>query len=378
MLYKVAWLLSSAKNQSNITFLIDTNDEVTARNICGKYSIAVFSIAEYKDTPESLGKAYIRFDFERTTITLYSELEKAKDLYLMFRDVGVIIKYINNLNKPLSDADVARVLEKLDNDYKLAHAPKAQKDKSYLTKLTELVVEQESKELDKVKKIASKAVEEAEELLEQTGGEESANTIKVKNAADELKRLRLGTNISTLREQISNVYLLMEKLELQHLEALKDNEIKVVEWSIVTYLDLVSEREKYRKTMTLQKAKAQKWFGSYYVLFGTVWLYQKLLGKDFKSKFKNVIIILNGIYDILIMFIMMTTIWLVLLQLFNTIAFKWTFFTLAFIDVWIMGICSALLMKCKRPNIINLVIVWPVCIGLYFLLRTVIYTNFGL
>ncbi|MBP6086399.1 hypothetical protein KA478_04415 [Patescibacteria group bacterium] len=79
----------------------------------------------------------------------------------------------------------------------------------------------------------------------------------MKNEVEELKKLRLGTNISKLREQMSKVYMLMENVELQYLEEQKDNEIQIVEGSIVTYLDIVSEREKYRKTMNLQKAKAE-------------------------------------------------------------------------------------------------------------------------
>lgn len=379
MLFKIDWLVNVAKKQANIKLAIDTNSESTVREICGKYGIILFSITPFKETLENFAKSYAQFDFEKNTVIFYSQFEKTKELYDVLRELWITITYINTLSNKTPDAEINSLLEKLENEYKIAHAPKKEEEKSYISKFTDLVVEQDSKELEKVKAIATKTIEEANALLEQSSWEQhNSILLKVRNANDELKRLRLWTNITTLRDQINTLYDLMEKLELQHLESLKDDEIKILEWSVVSYLDLISEREKYRKTMTLQKAKASKWFWSYYIFFGTLWLYQKLLGKDIKWKLTNIVIIVDWIYNILIMFVMMTIIWLVLLQLFNSIAFKWSFFTSAFIDIWIMWVCSAILMKIKKPHIINLLITWPICILLYFLLHSIIYTNFWL
>lgn len=381
MLYKIQWLVALPTTQTNILFLLDASDEKLAKTICSKYSIAVFTIVEFTESPESFSKAYVRFIFEKWTYTLYSNFEKARDLYSLLHEAWVEIIYINNFQRPLSEPDVARVLEKLESDYKLAHAPKEEKDKSYITQFTNLVLEKWEGELQNIKKLAGKAVDEAEETMAKMPPEQLKTPywMKVRTTLDELKRIKLWSNIVKIREQISRVYTTMEKVEMDYLEEQKDNEVQVIEWSTVTYLDIVSERDKYKKTMSLQKAKAQWGWGlSYYAVFWSLWLYQKLIWKEMQHKLNNVVVILNGLYDILIMFIMMTIIWLVLLQLFNTIAFKWSFFTSAFIDVWIMGICSAILMKFKKPSITNLVIVWPICVWLYFLLHSFIYANFWL
>ncbi len=381
MLYKIQWLVALPNKQTNILFLLDAADDKLAKTICSKYSIAVFTIEPYMQTPETFGKAYIRFLYEKQTYTLYSDFDKAKDLFLLFYEAWINITYINNLQRPLSDADIVLVLEKLEQDYKKDHAPIEEKDKSYITQFTNMVLEKSGSELITVKKLAGKAVDEAASTLGKMSYVELQTPywLKVRNSVEELKRVRLWSNIIKIREQISRVYEMMEKVEMQYLEDQKENEIKVIEWSTVTYLDIVSEWDRYKKTMSLQKAKAQGWSGlSYYAIFGSLWLYQKLIWKELKSKLSNIVVILNGLYDILIMFIMMTTIWLVLLQLFNTIAFQWSFFTFAFIDVWIMGICSALLMKFKKPNLTNLLIIGPLCVWLYFLLHSFIYANFWL
>lgn len=381
MLFKIQWLVTLPIWQKNVTILLDTVDEKTAKDVCNKYHIAIFGIDTFSGTPESFGKAFFRFTFDKLTPTLYSEFDKAKDLYTIFREAWFQIIYINNLLNPLPDTDVARVMEKLVVDYDIAHAARTAKDKNVIEQFTDKVVERGNVELQEVKKLAAKAAEESEKTINDMNekDKQTVQVLKVRNAVDELKRVKMWSNIIKIRDQMSLVYKLMENIEIQYLEEQKDNELQVLEWSTVTYLDIVSERDKYRKTMALQKAKASwgTWL-NYYTIFGTIWLYQKLIWKEIKHKFMNVIIILDGIYNIIIVFIMMTIIWLVLLQLFNTIAYKWTFFTTSFIDIGIMWICSAFLMKFKKPDLINLLIIGPICVIVYFVLRSIIYANFWL
>ncbi len=380
MLFKIQWLVSTAKNQSNLTFILEVPEEKVIKYICGKYSIAVFSISEYKENIQSFGKAYFRFLYEKQEYTLYSNFDKAKDLFSTFREAWFNITYINNLLKPLPDVDVPRVLEKLNSDYANLNKPQDIKDKSYIQQFTNMIVEQWNVQLSVVKKAAAKTIEESEQVLNNLSPEQKIKpqNVKVRNAVEELKRVKLGSNIVKIRDQISLVYQLMEKIELEYLEEQKEIEVKIIEWSTVTYLDIVSERDKYKKSINLQKAKAKGGWISYYAVFWTLWLYQKLIWKELHSRFKNVIVVIDTLYNTLILFIMMTTVWLVLFQLFNSIAFGGSFFTESFINLGLMWICSALLMKIKKPHLVNLLITWPFCAILYFVLHKIIYVNFWL
>jgi hypothetical protein len=49
----------------------------------------------------------------------------------------------------------------------------------------------------------------------------------------------------------------MEKVELEYLEDQKEIEVQIIEGSTVTYLDIVAERDKYKKSVNLQKAKTK-------------------------------------------------------------------------------------------------------------------------
>jgi hypothetical protein len=171
----------------------------------------------------------------------------------------------------------------------------------------------------------------------------------------------------------------MEEAELWYLESQKEHEINITEWSIVTYLDIVVEWERYKKSRNIQKAKSLKTGAdAYYTIFWSLGLYQKFIGKDIQNKFKNIILIIDWLYNVLVTFIMMTMIWLILFQLINAVLYKWNFFTTDFIDIWLMWICGAILMKFKRPELVWLIAIGPICVTLYFVLHSIIYANFWL
>ncbi|MEI7477164.1 MAG: hypothetical protein WCJ81_01080 [bacterium] len=73
----------------------------------------------------------------------------------------------------------------------------------------------------------------------------------------------------------------MEDAELDYIEQQREHEVKVTSGSIITYLDVVAEREKYQKSKNIKKAKARMSISdAYYGFFGTMGLYQKLLGRE--------------------------------------------------------------------------------------------------
>lgn len=378
MLFEAQWVITTVAWQSNIAFVIDASSESVARTVCAKHSIAVFSLQVFQGLPSNFGKIYFRFTEENEPLTIYTKYEKAKDAYVFFRNAWFSILYINNSDHPLSNEDVVRVIEKLRSDFDAATKQK-KTNKNYFDQITDIVVKRSSKGLDTIKLLAAKAIEEADALLIRLQWSQWVLLQRIKNTQDELKKARLGTNQSTIREYIGALYMLMESAELAYLDEQKEHEINITEWSMVTYLDIVVEREKYKKSQKILKAHAAKTSSdSYYTFFGTAWLYQKFLWKDFQNKFNNIVVILDGFYNILVLFVMMTMLWLVILQFLNTLFSHWDFFTNSFIDLGIMWICGAILIRYKKKNLTNLAFIGPICVVLYFILRHIVYANFWL
>jgi hypothetical protein len=65
-----------------------------------------------------------------------------------------------------------------------------------------------------VKELATRAVDEANIVLQRAQGTQANILVKIKNAEDELKKIKLGTNVSKIRERIGDLYKVMEEAEL--------------------------------------------------------------------------------------------------------------------------------------------------------------------
>ena len=116
MLFQVQWLITIWKQQSDIHFLIDASSEEVARTICADHSIAVFGLLHYTQSPEEFGSVYFRFVEKKETVTIYTQFAKSREVFAFFRAANFHIRYINNLRTPISDADVALVINKLEAD----------------------------------------------------------------------------------------------------------------------------------------------------------------------------------------------------------------------------------------------------------------------
>ncbi len=381
MLFQAQWLVTIPSGQHNISLLIDASSEEITKTICAKYGIVVFSLVAFAATPSAFGTVYISFPYDGEKVTIYTQFDKAKDAFLFYHEIGLPIDYINNSAHPLPESDVKRVVTKLYADIAAATVIAKWKAKwpNYFERLTSLVLKKGNAEIDGLKLMGSKAVEESDLLMERIKWSQATLCKKIKDLQDELKKNKLGTNESIIRENIGMLYEYMEKWEMIYLQEQEEKEINVATWSVVTYLDIIVEREKYKKSRNVQKTKSIK-TGSdmYYTIFGSLGLYQRFLWKDFQNKTQDIVIIVDTAYTIIVMGIAMALMRLALLQLINVVLFDSSFFTTRFIDMGLMGLCAAVLMKFKKPQLVRLILVWIGCILLFFIARWLIYSTFAL
>ncbi len=377
MLFQAQWLISIWTTQTNIGFLIEGSSETVVRAVCNKHSIAVFGLIPFVWDPKTYGSVYFRFLEGKEQFTIYTQYVKAREAFTFFRKAWFLINYINNIRSPISDEDVIRVVEKLESEYKESLIVDPDKGVNYFKKISNLFVERSGQWLISLKQLATVALADADEILIKISNSAPTTSTKIKNLQDELKKVKLGTNEARIRDAIGMLYHSLEEAELVFLQNQKEHEVSVIQWSIVTYLDVLTEAEKFEKSQKVSKAWAHK-SGSdlYYGFLWIVGLYNKFLTKDIKNKTKNIVVIIDTLYTVFGLFVLMTMIRLALLQLINSIFFNGSFFTPRFIDLWLIGLFSAVLMQYKKPNLKNLLFLGPVCVGLFFLTRYLINTTF--
>lgn len=91
----------------------------------------------------------------------------------------------------------------------------------------------------------------------------------------------MWSNTDKIMDTLQEIFMLMEKIEMEHMEMMKQDEKNVIETSLVSNLDLTGEYDKYKKAMQVLQAWTQKSSeDSYYAFFGKLWMYQRFVKKD--------------------------------------------------------------------------------------------------
>lgn len=289
---------------------------------------------------------------------MITPFEKAKDAYFFYTDAGLKITSINNYTHRMNDEDVAMVLRKLESEY--AEEKKKSAPKEHLVASTTNVVLQKDPELDKMRRIATQAITDIEEIKGKiTAGMAMRKATDLKNLEEELKKTRMGSNIPKMRSLVSDAYKMMEEIEMAYLDQQKAAETSLIENSVVTHLDLVREYEKYEKAQKVKKGKLEKTPSDmFYIFFGKPGMYQRFLSKDLEKKLTNWADILYRSVDYMVLFIFMCMVWLTITSLYQHFVLKQEVFFFAFVDFAIIGLLLIIINKLKKRS--------PVQISLLF------------
>lgn len=186
----------------------------------------------------------------------------------------------------MSDEDVKEVLAKLEANF--AEEQKKAQTKDQPSDIGNVVL-QSDPELEKMKHIAGQALTDISEIKVKASSSFAIRKMAdLKGVEDELRKVRMGSNIPKMRSLISDAYRMMEELEMEYLNQQQTAETHLINNSVVTHLDLVREYEKYEKAQKVQSGKLEKTPSDmYYIFFGKIGIYQRFLSKDITEKLKD-------------------------------------------------------------------------------------------
>lgn len=255
----------------------------------------------------------------------------------------------------MSDEDIAMVIKKLETEYTEEQKKSVQKEHTIAN--TTNVVLQKDPQLEKMKRIASQAISDMEEIKAKisTSGLMTRKATDMSNLEEELKKVRMGSNIPKMRSLVSDAYKLMEELEMSYLDQMKAAEATLIEHSVVTHLDLVREYERYEKSLKVKKGKLEKTPSDvFYIMMGKPGIYQKFLTKDFQKKFADRGDILYKSIDYMVLFIFMCLIRLTVSSLYQHYVLQQKIFFFAFVDFSLIGLILITINKVKRHSIVQI------------------------
>lgn len=280
--------IKQEKNQKyTVEVLLCTDAILLARKILEENNILILSLKEFPTEKTTFGDIYFTIDFNFQNIeivTKYTDIQEACNFFTL---IGFDISSINSYSKKLSTQEISTIIANgLDNSA------------SKKTEVWKHIKEHEEEErrvyedvdLESAKKIIVRVFEKIEEATKR-----SANLIslqeskKLKSLAEDLKKVRMGTNFEKIRETIQEILKRIDSINLVWYASLSASKETIFSWSTVTLLDVDKELEKLENIKILKSLGAHIAIGNKdYSTLGSWAIFWKFFQKDFLSKMSNV------------------------------------------------------------------------------------------
>lgn len=120
----------------------------------------------------------------------------------------------------------------------------------------------------KLQEMIVQTINDIDELQQKTSGTISPISLRdLNNQLEDLKKLRMGTNIDKITDALEIIFGLMERIDLEYLEVQKEHEVAIMKDSLISDTDVVGELDKYNKAQKVQLAGTSKNAEDHYYIF---------------------------------------------------------------------------------------------------------------
>lgn len=311
MIFEFKWIGTIQWKQERLHFLFEADSLLHVKNCIAAKNLITTTLNSYSSSKESFGNFQIScfFGDNKSHINIlvadHSLEEWIKLLSFLWYDVFDYQVFWQNHTpeekKLFLESIIATVVEQIKNTTErkkqIEEEEKKKYDDPYLKKLLHLT---------------QQTFDDVEELLQKTQWCIPVDRIKkIKQSVDDLKKQRMGTNTEKIAEILDSIFLQMQEIEMLYLEERKKTEIFVIPESQVSDVDVDNEYTKMIKAEKVYHAWLnQTADDKYYIFFWNIWIYQKLLGKDFLHILQNISSVFYGFLMLIYYSLIVLILWL--------------------------------------------------------------------
>jgi hypothetical protein len=194
--------------------------------------------------------------------------------------VGFDIAKINKYSSPILPLKMAEIIaqskaeveKRKVEDKLLLEKSKAKQKKIYA-----------DQKLDQAKEFLARVFERVDATVKRSVGQIPIMDMnKIKYMTEELKKLRMGTNVETIRDTVEELFTILERINAARYESQKAQAVAIDGESIITDFDIQEEAEKLEYTQILQSIHANVPLRNQeYKIFGASAVYLKLIQREF-------------------------------------------------------------------------------------------------
>jgi len=376
MLQKFTTLYTNSDWKSeNIDMIIDSSlGEMELKNMLQKSKIVSLSSFKFEEEIGTFANVLFFIKRDEKEIIIWLNSDDIESSCLKFVSVGLNVQKIETIPSTLDEKTSSKIISSIKekiNKQKEQEIEKKMKEKEKESKSVEW------KEKDNAVMMLNQTIEDIDILKNKVNTIASGNELKkLTEYQEELKKLIRGSNIEKMKQQMEDVFLLMQKLENDYIDAIRPYQENINKNSVVTNIDVINEYNIFVRSTKAQKANTQQnrdWI--YYNTLWIYWIYIRFLQRDFLNKFSNIQNIFFGIWNT----IEWTTISLAIFCWFFIIfsSFFWYQIDLiiykSLIYIWCVWFSISITSFLRKNNII-MIFVWILSslIVYYFILNLII------
>lgn len=297
MTFSVNGIKQEKEEKHAVDILVCVDSLMLARNILEKQNILILSINEYSQEHKVFWDIYFTINLNLEDIdivTKFTDIQKACDFFAF---VGFDITKINRYSSPISPLKMAEIIaqskaeveKKKVEDKLLLEKSKAKQKKIYA-----------DQKLDQAKEFLARVFERVDATVKRSVGQIPIMDMnKIKYMTEELKKLRMGTNVETIRDTVEELFTILERINAARYESQKAQAVAIDGESIITDFDIQEEAEKLEYTQILKSIHANVPLRNQeYKIFGASAVYLKLIQREFWHKLENTSGLFYVLYDI--------------------------------------------------------------------------------
>lgn len=294
MLFQLTILATKLdKTQQTLAFLLEWNDASIAKDFCANYKFILLSLNIFNWTKELFGNVEIKTIWNDIEVNLIFDTQERRENVKFLTESGiecVDVKMIKWWEIENAQSELKEISQKIKDELIIIEKNKDEE----LEKQSKIYNDEQ---LQKIQEMTNSTLTEIDDLIAKTQTEVSTFKVKkLKEQQEELRKLRMWTNVNKIMEVLESVFWLMQDIDLEFLESQKKTETKLIWQSEVMNTDVETEVSKYEKSKKVQESWVNKNYDdSYYIFMWKAWIYQRFLQKDFLWRLKDINKVFGGL-----------------------------------------------------------------------------------
>ncbi|MFA5748199.1 MAG: hypothetical protein WC872_03765, partial [Candidatus Absconditabacterales bacterium] len=314
------------------------------------------------------------------SLKIISNKSDIKDACLFFLSIGFDITDINYIKEPLSPEQIKKFIQNRKNEQQRNRQMALEKFRQKKTQEKSIY---DNQKLIDTKKVVEWLFEKITNIRDKAKSTISTFNLKKLNELEEsLKKLRMGTNYEKLKENIQDIFDVIDDIDSNYYKQMQGEEKTVIKNSVVTNFDIRQFFDKLEEAKEIKKFGGNLSAGSRdYIVFGKLTMFWNFFQSDFLNKIKNLKEIFFNLYDIfefgIIIIIFQISIYIFLNYILN-FSQNIYYIYLTLINLGFLGIVLFFAKFFRKNNFGRLLILIPLILIAYYLLINFFSVNFAL